>query len=292
MAATSLPGTDRTRRTREQLAVVDDAIVQLLADWSPMTVRQVYYRVVSLGLAPKTENGYRLVQRECLKLRRSGGIGYSAIADSTRWQRKPNTYRGAQAALYDAIRSYRRALWDTQDVIVEVWVEKDALAGVLMEITGPFDVPLMVSRGFSSETYLYEAGEYIVSKGKPAHVIIMTDFDDAGLGIARDVTRKLPEFLPKGWPIEIKRIAVTDAQIDALGLLSRDPKPRDIKAGMSRCVELDAIEPATLNQMLQDEIVSHLDVAEYNRTLQIEEAEIAKLNEIAEYLPRMLADVA
>jgi hypothetical protein len=276
------------RRTNEQLGTIDDAIGDLLATWWPMTVRQVYYRLVSFGLVPKDESGYRLVQRECLKLRRSGTVPYGAIADSTRWMRKPRTHRGAQAAISDAVRSYRRSLWETQDVLVEVWVEKDALAGVLLEVTDPFDVPLLVSRGFSSESYLYEAATWIRAQGKPAHIVVLTDYDAAGLGIARDVARKLPAFLPAGWPVEVERLAVTEAQIAGFGLATRAPKPRDVAAGMSRCVELDAIDPPRLNALLEAAVTAHLDADQWERTKRIEERERQTLEAVASWLPTIL----
>src|SRR5262245_61221063 len=101
-------------------------------------------------MVPKTEAGYDLVCRDLLQMREAGEVPFSWIADNTRWMRKPDSYGSAQAALREVARGYRRSLWQDQGAYVEVWCEKDAIAGVLYEETGAWDVPLMVARGFSS----------------------------------------------------------------------------------------------------------------------------------------------
>ena len=59
--------------------------------------------------------------------------------------RKPTTHSSLEAALIRTAETYRRAIWDEQNAYVEVWLEKDALAGVLVEVTRQWDVPLMVT---------------------------------------------------------------------------------------------------------------------------------------------------
>jgi hypothetical protein len=77
----------------------------------PLTVRGVFYRVMSAGAVEKTEKAYAAVQREVLKLRRAGLLPYEFIADGTRWQVKEPSWDSARDALDDAVSSYRRALW-------------------------------------------------------------------------------------------------------------------------------------------------------------------------------------
>ncbi|MGH3782785.1 MAG: hypothetical protein ACRDRO_19745 [Pseudonocardiaceae bacterium] len=93
---------------------------------SPVTLRGVYYRVVSAGAVDKTELGYRLVGQRLLKLRRDHTVPYSAITDGTRWITKADSYTGLDQMLSDAAASYRRALWHDQSVEVEIFTEKDA----------------------------------------------------------------------------------------------------------------------------------------------------------------------
>ena len=110
-------------------------------------MRGVFYRVMSAGAVEKSEKAYAAVQREVLKLRRSGVLPYEWIADGTRWQVKQPSWDTAKDALDDAVASYRRALWRDQDVYVEVWSEKDAIASIVSPITNKWDVPLMIARG-------------------------------------------------------------------------------------------------------------------------------------------------
>jgi hypothetical protein len=125
----------------------------------PVTVRGLYYQAEVAGTPgiDKTENSYTKVQRQVLQLRRAGRLSYDDIADATRWMRKPRSYDGMEDALRHVASTYRRNLWRDTDDYVEVWIEKDALAGVIYPVTAEYDVPLMVARGFSSETFAFEA---------------------------------------------------------------------------------------------------------------------------------------
>jgi hypothetical protein len=149
----------------------------------PMTVRQVFYALASPGHIPKTEQGYDQVGYHLLRLRRAGIVPYRFIADNTRWMRKPTTYRSVRAFLEKSQALYRRALWDRLPEAVEIWVEKDALAGVIYQVTQRWDVPLMVTRGFSSETFVYEAAEVINASGKRTHIYYFGDWDPSGVAI-------------------------------------------------------------------------------------------------------------
>jgi hypothetical protein len=119
----------RRRRTRAQIEADHERLLAVVGEAPPMTCRQVFYRATVAGLVAKTEAGYDAVCRDLLALRRGGRMPYNWIADATRWQRKPNTYSSVDDALNALASSYRRALWDWQEVFVEVWCENDALAG-------------------------------------------------------------------------------------------------------------------------------------------------------------------
>src|SRR6266508_3125587 len=165
----SSPTRKRRRRTKVEIEQIREAIFATLAADHPMTVRQVFYRLVSQGVIEKTEQEYKnAVGRLLLSMRIEGIIPFGWIADNTRWMRKPESYSSMEEALLLTAETYRRALWDNQDAYVEVWTEKDALVGVLLEETEPWDVPLMVTRGFSSITYLHTAAMAISAEGKPA----------------------------------------------------------------------------------------------------------------------------
>ena len=122
-------------------------MLDIIADGKPMTVRQVFYQATVHGLVEKAETGYSKVQTDLTLMRRDGSLPYDWLADNTRWQRKPRTFNSVEDALRETAAFYRKSLWADADSYVEIWMEKDALAGVLYPITSMYDVPLMVARG-------------------------------------------------------------------------------------------------------------------------------------------------
>lgn len=273
----------RPRRTRGELDRLHQALYDLLANDHPMTVRQVFYRAVSAGIVPKTEAAYKnSVGRSLVAMRRSGVLPWSWIADNTRWQRKPTTYSTMEQALERTARCYRRALWDNQEAYVEVWTEKDALAGVLLDVTREWDVPLLVTKGFSSVSYLYEAAQTIAATGKPAYLYYFGDHDPSGIHIDRSIEKQLREMAPDA-EIHFERVAVKEAQITALGLPTRPTKRTDSRAKTFKgeSVEVDAIPPATLRQMVRTCIEQHVDRRQLDITRLAEAREREILTDIA-----------
>jgi hypothetical protein len=277
--------TNGRRRSRDDIRRLKNQIIEVVAAQRPMTVRQVFYRLVSRSdsLIAKTEREYKgTVARLLVKLRRAGEIPYEWISDNTRWMRKPTTHRSASAALERFAQAYRRDLWAEQPVYVEVWIEKDAIAGVLMDVTREWDVPLMVSRGFSSESFLYHAAEKIKAERKPAHLYYFGDHDPSGRAIDPAIERGLRRLAPDA-DITFERVAVTESQIRTLHLPTRPTKKSDSRAKSfrGRSVEVDAIEPDTLREICRDCITRHLDRAVYERVLEEERLERETLRDYA-----------
>ena len=133
----------RNRRGRPlgaKTLAIREAVLALTEEFEAMTVRQVFYQLVARGIVPKTESGgYTPVQRQVMKMRLEGLLPWWFIVDGTRWMRKPTSYDSLEDALEVTRRGYRRNLWRSQRVRIEVWLEKDALAGVVMKATGPWD---------------------------------------------------------------------------------------------------------------------------------------------------------
>jgi len=263
---------------------IRETILEVLDRDRPMTVRQLFYRLVSLGAIDKTETEYKgTIGRLAVEMRRAGVIPFGWIADNTRWMRKPRTHSNLAQALSRTAETYRRAVWDNQDAYVEVWLEKDALAGVLVEVTAPWDVPLMVTRGFPSLSYLHEAALSIAAVRKPAFLYYFGDHDPSGLDITRVVEKGIREFALNA-DITFERVAVTSDQIIEMALPTRPTKKTDTRSKnfLGESVEVDAIAPVTLRQMVEACITQHIDHAAHERLLEIEAAERETLLEIAE----------
>jgi hypothetical protein len=145
-------------------------------------------------------------------------------------------------------------------VYVEVWCEKDALAGVLMEETEPYDVPLMVARGYASVSFLHSAAEAIDAKDKPAYIYHFGDLDSSGVDASRDIEAKLRRYAPNA-EIHFERPAVTREQVTDWNLPSRPTKTSDTRAKqfVGTSVELDAIPANRLRELVRTCIERHID---------------------------------
>lgn len=315
---------NRQRRTRTELAAVDDAIIAAVELEHPITLRGVFYRVVSAGAVEKTELGYRLVGRQLLKLRRSGGIRYDWITDGTRWINKPDSYDDLTQMLEDAAASYRRTLWRSQPAEVQIYSEKDAISGVVLPVTRRWDVPLGIVRGYSSESFAWSVAQSIIEaaeRGKDTYVYQLGDHDPSGvdawrafrktvcgflLDEYRELRRRLAEAAPdqfgEGYiggtededydddegksscvfiageqtaTAHFERLAVTEDQIYQLDLPTRPTKQSDSRAQsfIGGSVEVDAIPPTVLRQLVEEAITQHIDPEALRLTQVAEQSE-------------------
>jgi hypothetical protein len=258
---------------------IRDGILELAQLHETMTVRGVFYALVSMGVVEKDEGrGYVPVQRQLVAMRRQGLVPWSFIADGVRWQRKPQTWNSHHDVLEHVVRAYRHNLWRHHDVRLEVWLEKDALAAVVMETTDPWDVPLMVSRGQSSITFLHAAAEQATEaweqSGVETFVYALYDRDAGGQRAARHVRDGLAEFAPET-PITFELLAVTDEQIGEYNLPTRPAKRSDPEAAKFRgpAVELDAFPPGALATIVEDAIIRHVDPYAWRLEQQVEQSE-------------------
>lgn len=249
----------RTRATKSEVDARRRALLEIVAAGRPMTVRQAFYQATVQGLVEKTEAGYSKIQTDLTIMRRAGDMPYDWLADSTRWQRRPRAYSSIQDALEETARLYRKRLWDDSESYVEVWLEKDALAGVVYPVTNLYDVPLMTARGYASLSFLHSAAEEIAALSVPAFVYHLGDFDPSGQDAARKIEETLRELAPHA-EIHFERLAVTPAQIDEWRLPTRPTKASDTRAKKFGpvSVELDAIPPDTLRHLVEEAINRHL----------------------------------
>ncbi len=251
----------------------------------PMTVRQVFYQATVRGIVEKTEAGYAKVQTDLVLLRKAGELPYDWLADNTRWQRKPQTFNSIEQALQETARFYRKALWADADCYVELWLEKDALAGVVYPITSMSDVPLMVARGYASLSFLHGAAGYINELDVPAHLYHLGDFDPSGVNAGEKIEETLRELAPDA-EIYFERIAVTPEQIRDWHLPTRPTKASDSRAkGFGAIsVELDAIEPDRLRDLVWRVIEEHLPAQQFEVLKAAEESERSIIRQLVNRL--------
>jgi hypothetical protein len=254
----------RARATKAEMEERAEFLIDYASEHGPATVRGLYYQaeVAKLPGISKDDKDYSKVQRQVLKLRREGRLSYNDIADATRWMRKPTTHNSVEEALKATAQLYRKNLWRDVNSYVEIWIEKDALAGVIYPITSLYDVPLMVTRGFSSETFAYEAVAAREGDDRTYYVYYLGDFDRAGRDGANSLQEKLERFADEeGIEVVFEQVAVTRKQIADWNLPTREPKRKsaaDKKWPHDFACELDAIPPDLLRNLVEVYINEHL----------------------------------
>ncbi len=253
----------RQRRTRDEMQTIREGLYHILEQDNPQTIRGLFYQAVTRGLVPKTEAAYKnTVIRLMGDMRKDGIIPYEWVADNTRWMRRPTAYGSVEDALLQTCQFYRLDIWSHLPDYVEVWCEKDALAGVLYEETSEWCVPLMVTRGYPSLSYLHESGEYIAGQakqGKTTYIYYFGDLDPTGVDISENTQRGLEEYSGDA-RIIFQRMAVTHDQVEELNLPTRPTKKSDSRAKTweGDSVELDAIPAHALKDLVRECIQKHI----------------------------------
>jgi hypothetical protein len=276
----------RTRATKAEVELRRENLIEIIQTALPMTVRQVFYQATVHGIVEKSEAGYTKVQNDLVLLRRAGELPYTWLADNTRWQRKPRSYSSVKEAIEKTARFYRKALWDKIDAYVEVWLEKDALSGVIFPITSKYDVPLMVARGYASLSFLHSAADFISDLDVPAYHL--GDFDPSGVNAGEKIEETLREMAPAA-DIYFERLAVTPEQIETWDLPTRPTKSTDSRSKNfgAISVELDAIEPNQFRALVRDAIEQHLPADQFEMLKVAEESERDLLRAWASTVPEV-----
>lgn len=270
----------RHRSTNVELDAIDDAIMAAVAEDNPISLRGVYYRVVSAGAVPKTEASYQMIGRQLLKLRRAGTVPYGHITDGTRDLQGWRTWDSVEEALTDTASTYRRALWSNQNVTVVMMTEKDAITGVIRPVCGRWDVPVGVIRGYASESFCWQVAEYVCDAPGEVYVYQLGDHDPSGVDAWRAFRERVTAFADERggeadeW-LHFERLAVTEQQITEWGLPTRPTKRTDTRAAKfsGESVEVDAIRPPVLRDLVEDAIEAHIDQDALRVTREAEQVE-------------------
>ena len=279
------PVSARKRSTGVELSALDDAIVNAVRAEHPVSLRGVYYRVVSAGAVEKTEAAYKQVGRRLLALRRSHQVPYAWVTDGTRLRYKPDSWDNVEQMLADASASYRRALWNDQKADVIIMCEKDAITGVVYPVTREWDVELCITRGYSSETFTHAVSRTVFANhvsGKHTFLYQLGDHDPSGQDAWRSFEQRVRGFVPTA-RASFERLAVTPAQITGMGLPLRPTKGSDSRTatwddgGSGGSVEVDAIPPTVLRGLVRRAIEQHIDVEQWRLSKVAEDSERAVL---------------
>jgi hypothetical protein len=270
----------RARRTKAEIGALREALYEIVKANEPVTVRGVFYLAETAGLVLKDDTaGYRPVQRELLKMRREGLIPWGWITDGSRSRYGHRRYGGLDSYAKQVAANYRRDYWHDSAEYVEIWIEKEALRGVISPVVlEEFGLDLYVTKGQPSVSYLYDAAEDIALGGRPTFVYVLADWDPGGLRIFDRIKQELTGFVGDAAELHVRRLALTPYQIELYDLPARPGKEKDPNAAAfkrrygDRCVELDAMPPNTMRALVREKLESHMD-PEKLRALKLAEKE-------------------
>lgn len=248
-----------------------------------LTLRQLYYQlVVENVLSNKTQN-YAKLSRLLGEARMTGLCDWDVIEDRLRIPRFPNEWKGIPDAMETIINVYRKQRWKDQPEYVEVWVEKDALSGVLEPITRDFHVHLLVNRGYSSISAMHDSSirfRIATQNGKNCTLLYIGDFDPSGEDMVRDIENRLGELWAN---VTVEKIALTRDQIDEYSLPPNPAKLSDprsskfINENGAESWEVDALPPTVLDALLRGKLEEHLNRKMYENVITLEDEDKEKI---------------
>ena len=266
-----------------------------------LTLRQLYYQLVARGRIANKQEEYKRLGDIVADARMAGLIDWDHIVDRTRNLRALNHWERPSELIDAAAKQYATDKWATQDNYVEVWVEKDALVGVVERAANDLDVPFFACRGYTSLSEMWSAGQRLSQKiadGKSVHIIHLGDHDPSGIDMSRDIHDRLNLFVDAhtgGGRVHVLRAALNMAQIERL-----NPPPNPAKVSDSRAAkyieeygesswELDALDPAELNEIITRAVTQYRDEEKWKAAEKIERRGRKTLETIHAEFPSVVA---
>lgn len=249
----------------ETIKQANQIINDYLAQGFKLTLRQLYYQFVSRDLIPNTVQEYKRLGGIINDARLAGMIDWSSIEDRTRNLKRKSFWDGPDDIIRSCVRSFNIDMWAPQKHRVEVWIEKEALAGVFQKACGQRDVPFFSCRGYTSQSEMWVAARRLIRHAHNGHTTVVLHFGDhdpSGIDMSRDIEERLLLF---GAHIQFKRIALNMDQVEEY-----DPPPNPAKQTDSRfrnyneiygdeSWELDALDPTTLSDLVLEEVDAFID---------------------------------
>jgi hypothetical protein len=259
------------------IEIANQIIVEFTAQGFELTLRQLYYQFVARDFIPNNQKSYDNLGSLINDARLAGLVDWNAIVDRTRNMRKNSHWENPKDFLESVAPQFQLDKWEGQKYRPEVWVEKDALVGVVERVCRKLDVPYFSCRGYTSQSEVWSAAQRLLSWRDDDYtpiIIHLGDHDPSGIDMTRDVTDRLKLFCDD--EIEVQRIALNRDQIRKY-----NPPPNPAKLTDSRCEgyisvhgnqswELDALNPKIISALIEKAIESLRDDDIYEERVELE----------------------
>jgi len=267
-------------RTEQLLSDVDSVLSEYRAYW-PLTVRQVFYRLIGAHGYPKTERFYARLCEHVANARRAQVIPFLAIRDDGVSVIQSEHYADMDAfwtRIRDMGESYTRDRLAHQDRYIEVWCEAAGMQPQLARVANAYSIGVFSSSGFDSLTAKYDISRRIIDEAKPAVILHLGDCDPSGESIYRALAADVRAFviadrLYAALDVDFRRVALTERQVQRYRLPTAPPKPSDSRSrrwGSRETCQLEALPPDRIAALLQAAIEELIDHEQFERDGQLE----------------------
>ncbi len=273
------------------LAVIEKAneiITEYEAQGYDLTLRQLYYQFVSRDLIENKQSEYKKLGEIINSGRLAGLVSWEAIVDRTRNLQQLSHWTGPGEMINACAQQFRTDAWQDQNYRIEVWIEKDALAGVISGVCEELRVPYFSCRGYTSQSEMWAAGRrlkvFAEDRGQTPIIIHLGDHDPSGIDMSRDISDRLELFMGG---LELKRIALNMDQVRQYNPPPNPAKITDTRAQKyikkfgNKSWELDALEPQVLSDLIRETILEYRDEKAWTKSMKKETKHKSELSKAA-----------
>jgi hypothetical protein len=264
-----------------------EAVLVEYEEYLPLTVRQIFYRLVGAFGYDKTEPAYERLGNLLVRARRARVIDFDAIRDdgvttyATRWYDGLESFHDETAR---RARQYRVDRQAGQRRRIELWCEAAGMLPQLSRVANEFSVPVFSSGGFSSLTAVRLIADRALELDRPTLLLHVGDFDPSGESIFEALVQDAAAFVEGDRVIEPQRIdahrvALTAEQVEEYALPTSPAKNSDSrsKSWIGGTCQLEALAPDVLAMLVRDAIEAEIDESMLGTLLDIEQQERAEL---------------
>jgi hypothetical protein len=233
--------------------LIDVAVPAILKEYGdlPLTIRQIFYRLVGKYSLAKTEVNYQYLDRLLVQHRKSEWINWDRIVDLTR---KPtNLEYHAEATprewiehwandFMETLSNFRQPWYENQDYLVEVWAEHEGLQPLFAKALELFPITLYFTRGRNSWSNFYESAQRLKKTSRKIIILHFADADEYGKNMTENIQEAFQYFEVDA---QVVRVALNDEQVAEWNLPD---------------TQLEAIEPDAFITLIQGAVRKYIDL--------------------------------
>ena len=252
-------------------------MLQTYRDHWPLTIRQIFYRLVGVYNYDKTDRAYKRLCECMVMARRARVIKFSAIRDDGWTRRNPRCYDDPDdlwRTFKNTAKYYVKDKRISQPYDVYLLAEAAGMLPQLARVADPYSVPAMSSGGFDSLTVKYDMAEEVKRNNKPAIFLHVGDYDPSGVCIFDSLAADVIAF--SDGLASFERVALTPEQIAEYNLPTAPAKPTDKRGNsVKETCQAEALPPDVLAGIVNQAIINKYDKAQFeaDKRAEVEERE-------------------